>query len=92
MRIAGWLLLVLAAACSGDEVDHGIATCSGTIYDQCGDEHDCESMRCLVVDGVQACTQGCSDELPCPADDEGNAVPCVENACAVPAARACIPR
>jgi len=61
MRIA-CLLLVLLSACSGDEVDHGTATCTGAAYDTCRTEHDCLSNECRG----DICTQACSDSTPCP--------------------------
>lgn len=92
MRIA--LLLVLGlGACAGDEVDMGNGpVCTHALYDNCLTEHDCMSGMChyFMGDDFNACTQGCSASNPCPADPNGQPVPCNNmGICKPTAATAC---
>lgn len=67
MRVAILLVLVVAG-CAGDPPPAGTPLCTRALYDSCNSEHDCASDVCqpFSADGFQACTQGCSEALPCP--------------------------
>lgn len=79
MRIP--IAMVLLVACAGDSPPPS-GQCTGAPYDQCNEEHECDSNICqnFPNEGFQACSQACDDANPCPG--EGT---CTENLC-VPAA------
>lgn len=87
MRIAIGVLLLLAA-CAGDEVDEGNGpVCSMALYETCLEEHNCASNVChnFMGDGFQVCTQACDAQNPCP-DQDGQPVTCNNNGICKPAA------
>jgi hypothetical protein len=91
MRILLGMLVVLAA-CAGDETDMGKgAVCTGALYDNCASEHDCMSNDCRTYtqEGYNVCTQQCTATVPCP-DIDGTPVTCdtASGACKTPP-RAC---
>jgi hypothetical protein len=69
MRIL--LALLLVGACAGDETDPGKGpVCTGALYDNCAQEHDCMSNECRTYpEGFNLCTQQCSTTVPCPEKD-----------------------
>ncbi|MBA3465011.1 MAG: hypothetical protein H0T46_34065 [Deltaproteobacteria bacterium] len=72
------LALLLVGACAGDETDVGKGpVCSGMLYDNCAQEHDCMSNECrtYTAEGYNVCTQQCSASVPCP-DKDGMPVTC----------------
>jgi len=73
------LLLAIAmtlGACSGDDGGSTIE-CSGSAYDPCVDNADCDSQNCHLYGSAAftVCTQACDASNPCP-DQDGEAVPC----------------
>jgi hypothetical protein len=77
------------AACSGDQPPDAPNTCTGAVYDLCRDEHDCTVANCRPFGTIQVCTQACTDQMPCPAEENGDAVPCTNGFCVPAAANNC---
>ncbi|HTR51651.1 MAG TPA: hypothetical protein VMJ10_13140 [Kofleriaceae bacterium] len=80
MRSIAWVVLGIAlAACSGDSPT-GTPMCSGSLYDPCATEHDCQNttqMACMPFDDAfEACTQSCTKDSDCPKQSDGKAVTC----------------
>lgn len=71
------LLVLVVAACSGDDSSDEGAVCEGALYEPCTAPGDCESGMCqdFEQDGFQVCTQACTagDDTTCPTDGVASA-------------------
>lgn len=82
MRIFALAAAVSLAACTADAPSvKGPHACTRALYDPCLDEHNCNSGVCGGFDDLMpTCSQACTPGgEPCPADQNGAAVPCDEH-------------
>jgi len=94
MRSIAWVAVlgIALAACSGDSPKD--TTCTGTLYDPCASEHDCQNGNCMPFDNAfEACTMACTSDSDCPKQSDGKTVTCnaqmqcqpdAPNACTMP--------
>ena len=85
-------LAIAASACAGDAA--GTPQCTKQLYDNCRDEHDCDSALCRPFADIDlpVCTAMCTagDNTTCPKQHNQEVTCGADGLCHPPAANSCV--